>query len=57
MDDPLPSHCSQVFVIRELSLDMDLDVYNQMIALQHDPKYAHYFKSAPVSAATPMATN
>lgn len=40
----------QVFVVRELSTDMDLDVYNRMISIQHNPKFAHYFKA-------PLPTN
>jgi hypothetical protein len=33
----------QLFVTRELTKDMDMDVYNKMIAVQHNPKFAHYF--------------
>ena len=35
----------QLFVVRELSADMDLDTYNKMLAVQHNPKFAHYFKA------------
>ena len=37
-----------MFVIRELSADMDLDVYNEMIQVQQNPKYQQYF--TPVQA-------
>jgi hypothetical protein len=33
----------QVFVVRELSTDLDLDTYNRMLAVQQNPKFAHYF--------------
>mmetsp|Transcript_6458 Transcript_6458/g.9411 ORF Transcript_6458/g.9411 Transcript_6458/m.9411 type:complete len:120 (+) Transcript_6458:158-517(+) len=33
----------QHFVTRELGIDFDLSVYNQMIVLQQDPKYSHIF--------------
>lgn len=33
----------QVFVVRELSKDMDLGVYEKMIQVQQHPKYQHYF--------------
>lgn len=35
-----------VFVVREFSPDMNLEIYNKMIAVQHNPKFAEYF--APV---------
>ena len=37
----------QVFVVRELSPDTDLEIYNKMLAVQHNPKFAHYFAAAP----------
>lgn len=36
----------QLFVVRELSPDTDLETYNKMIAVQHNPKFAHYFAAA-----------
>ena len=36
----------QVFVVRELSPDTDLEIYNKMLAVQHNPKFAHYFAAA-----------
>ncbi|EEC47783.1 predicted protein [Phaeodactylum tricornutum CCAP 1055/1] len=41
--DPL-----MMFVVRELSKDLDLDVYNQMIEVQQNPKFQNYF--APIQA-------
>ncbi|GKY98293.1 hypothetical protein MPSEU_000786900 [Mayamaea pseudoterrestris] len=32
-----------VFVVRELSPDVDLSVYEKMIEVQHHPKYQQYF--------------
>jgi hypothetical protein len=38
----------QLFVTRELSVDMDLEIYNRMIVeVQHNPKFADYFPSIP----------
>jgi len=37
-----------MFVVRELSKDLDLDVYNQMIEVQQNPKFQNYF--APIQA-------
>lgn len=38
---------SQLFVIRELSVDMDLDIYNRMVTeVQHNPRFGDYF--API---------
>jgi len=36
----------QLFVVRELSPDMNLDTYNKMIAIQNNPKFAQYFTAA-----------
>ena len=37
----------QLFVSRELSVDMDLEIYNRMIMeIQHNPKYAENFFSS-----------
>eukprot|EP00568_Trieres_chinensis_P007044 CAMPEP_0183308816 /NCGR_PEP_ID=MMETSP0160_2-20130417/22522_1 /TAXON_ID=2839 ORGANISM="Odontella Sinensis, Strain Grunow 1884" /NCGR_SAMPLE_ID=MMETSP0160_2 /ASSEMBLY_ACC=CAM_ASM_000250 /LENGTH=117 /DNA_ID=CAMNT_0025472719 /DNA_START=58 /DNA_END=411 /DNA_ORIENTATION=+ len=33
----------QHFVTRELGSDFDLDVYNKMLEVQHDPRFAEYF--------------
>lgn len=32
-----------MFVSRELSADLDLDLYNKMTEVQFDPKYQEYF--------------
>jgi hypothetical protein len=48
----------QLFVTRELSKDTDLQVYDKMIAMQHNPKFAQYF--APIDgtiAGSGMVTN
>ncbi|KAI2492371.1 Replication factor A protein 3 [Fragilaria crotonensis] len=38
----------QLFVTRELSVDMDLEIYNRMIVeVQHNPKFVDYFPSIP----------
>ena len=42
-------HCffffdKQPFIIRELSQDTDLALYNNMIEIQRNPKYAKFFK-------------
>lgn len=38
----------QLFVTRELSVDMDLEVYNRMLVeVQHNPKFVDYFPSIP----------
>jgi hypothetical protein len=41
------SHLSiilQIFVIRKLSSDMEMDIYNRMVVeVQQNPKFAHYF--------------
>lgn len=39
----------QLFVVRELSEDMDLDLHNRMLAVQHNPKFASYFKRTMAS--------
>jgi hypothetical protein len=54
----LPSPVLQLFVTRELSKDTDLQVYDKMIAMQHNPKFAQYF--APIDgnvAGSGMVTN
>jgi hypothetical protein len=33
----------QVFVVRPLSADMDLTVYDKMLQVQGDPRFAKYF--------------
>lgn len=34
----------QVFVVRKLSKDLDLGIYNRMLSkIQHDPKFSQYF--------------
>uniref|UniRef100_A0A7S4EK63 Replication protein A C-terminal domain-containing protein n=1 Tax=Pseudo-nitzschia australis TaxID=44445 RepID=A0A7S4EK63_9STRA len=38
------------FIQRELGTDMDLTLYNQMITMQHQDKFAQYFAPAPASA-------
>jgi len=43
---------SQLFVVRELSPDTDIETYNKMIAVQHNPKFAHYFAAAAESMVT-----
>jgi hypothetical protein len=48
----------QLFVTRELSKDTDLQVYDKMIAMQHNPKFAKYF--APIDGnvcGSGMVTN
>jgi hypothetical protein len=48
----------QLFVTRELSKDTDLQVYDKMIAMQHNPKFAQYF--APIDGnvtGSGMVTN
>jgi hypothetical protein len=48
----------QLFVTRELSKDTDLQVYDKMIAMQHNPKFAQYF--SPIDgnvAGSGMLTN
>jgi hypothetical protein len=37
----------QLFVTRELSKDMNMEIYNKMLEVQHNPKFASYF--APVA--------
>ena len=44
----------QLFVVRELSANMDLETYDKMLAIQHNPKFAHYF-AAPAGGG--MATS
>lgn len=39
----------QLFVTRELSKDTNLEVYDKMLEVQHNPKFAQYF--APCRAA------
>jgi len=34
----------QPFIVRELSQDTDLALYNNMIEIQHNPKFAKFFK-------------
>jgi hypothetical protein len=41
-----PSTSWQAFVCRNLSTDMDLTIYNQMITVQQSPAFAQYFQSA-----------
>jgi hypothetical protein len=36
----------QAFVCRNLSTDMDLTIYNQMITVQQSPAFAQYFQAA-----------
>jgi hypothetical protein len=36
----------QAFVCRNLSTDMDLTIYNQMITIQQSPAFAQYFQPA-----------
>ena len=49
----------QVFVIRPLSIDMDLQVYNNMlIKVQHNPKYVKdYFPSSTGQSTANAANN
>jgi hypothetical protein len=44
-----------MFVTRELSNDTDLSVYDKMLAVQHNPKFAQYF--APIEGSSGMLTN
>jgi len=39
-DGPVVEH----FINRKLGDEFDLDVYNQMIAVQHNPKFSAYFR-------------
>ena len=48
----------QLFVVRELSSDTNMEIYNKMLMVQTNPKFAHYF--APLDGTgmgSPMATN
>lgn len=42
-----------LFITRELSGDTNMEMYNKMIQVQHNPKYASYF--APVTGDATMA--
>lgn len=35
-----------MYVARELSKDMDMNIYNRMLQIQNNPKYSHYFSSS-----------
>jgi hypothetical protein len=39
----------QAFIWRELGPDMDLSLYNKLIEMQKQDKYAHYFTPAPMA--------
>jgi hypothetical protein len=41
----------QAFVARELSTDMDLDLYNQMLAVQQLPGSSQYFPQVTAGAS------
>ena len=55
----LKNSMKQVFVIRPLSIDMDLQVYNNMlIKVQHNPKYVKdYFPSSTGQSTANAANN
>lgn len=42
----------QAFVVREMTPDMNLDLYNRMLKVQNSDKFAHYF--APVEDTNMM---
>lgn len=48
----LSSRLLQLFITRELTKDTNLEVYNKMLEVQHNPKFASYF--APMTGAAPQ---
>ncbi|KAG7359108.1 replication factor A [Nitzschia inconspicua] len=45
------------FVCRELSTDMDLNMYNNLIVMMQQPKYAQYFGTSMMGVGAAAPTN
>ena len=51
---PYMHNVRQLFITRELTADTNMAVYNKMLAVQHNPKFACYFSPYTGGQDAPM---